>query len=205
MSYNVSRKFGKVSADYLAIGDIEISSTDAALDLSGIEDLNLDDDFSINNASTKSIGIADDAVSGNVNIGTGALARTVTVGNITGASALVLSAGTEGIAVPTASATQTSTISTTVAIDGISGIITTVSATTAGAATSTFTVSNTVVKSTSRVLVSIVNYSGTYATNGFPMVHVSGITADAFDIKLSNVHASNALSGIVKIAFLVLN
>jgi hypothetical protein len=46
------------------------------------------------------------------------------------------------------------------------------------------------------------NYTGTYGTNGFPMVNVNNcIAGTSFDIKIANVHASNALAGVLTIGF----
>ena len=144
-----------------------------------------------------------DTTTENVNLGTGAVARVVTIGNTTGATSLVLSSGTGGIALPTSSVTQLTSITTGVTLSNTSGIITTVSATTAAASASIFTVTNTLVTSASRITVNINDYAGTFATNGLPVVCVDNITSGSFDIVITNMHASNALSGILKIAFVV--
>ena len=155
-----------------------------------------------------STGIANDTVAGAINIGTGEVARTITIGNTTGATALVLNSGTGGIAIPKTTVTQDTNPTTTVVANSVSGVITTVadlSSITTGTVAE-FTVSNSLVAATDRVLVSIVDYAGTYATNGIPVVNVDTIGAGSFKIVIANVHAANALSaaGALKLAFVVL-
>lgn len=96
--------------------------------------------------------------------------------------------------------TQATSITTAVTLNYINGVITTVSATTAGAATSTFTVNNSKVLSTSIVNASIIGYSGTFTTNGLPVVAVSAVTNGSFKINIMNCHATNALAGTLKIS-----
>lgn len=181
------------------------STSTTKLSLGSCTTLTASGNLSIVAPTTSSISIGNDAVTANVNVGTGLLARTVSVGNTVGATSLVLNAGTGGLVVPTGTATQESSITTAVTLNAISGVITTVSATTAGAAVSTFTVNNSLVLSTSRVLAVIENYAGTYATAGLPSIAVGSVSAGSFTITIMNNHASNALSGVLKIAFLVLN
>lgn len=99
--------------------------------------------------------------------------------------------------------TQLTSITTGVTLSKPAGVITTVAATTTAAGSSTFTVTNTAVTATSIVSAFIQNYAGTYATNGFPVVSVNNVTSGAFNIVISNVHATNALNGILKIGFVV--
>src|SRR5436853_1359477 len=65
--------------------------------------------------------------------------------------------------------TQATSTTTAVTANGGSGVITTFSETAAAGATVTFTVNNTGVKSSNAVLVSLMNYSGTWVTNGDPI------------------------------------
>lgn len=97
--------------------------------------------------------------------------------------------------------TQITSITTGVTINANAGVVTTVSATTAAVSKSTFTVTNSAVEAGSVVTASIEDYAGTYATNGIPVVNINNVVAGAFDVNLVNVHASNALAGVVKIAF----
>lgn len=104
---------------------------------------------------------------------------------------------------PHSTVTQATSITTGVTATGSSGIITTVSSTLAAVTSTGFTVTNTDVLSTSVVVASLVNYGGTLVTNGIPVVTVSAIAAGSFDIKITNAHASNALSGVMKISYIV--
>ena len=98
-------------------------------------------------------------------------------------------------------ATQDTSITTEVALNAASGIVTTVSATTAADASSSFTVTNTSVLATSIVLANIVNYAG---TDGVPSVIVEDIAAGSFKITIYNGHSTDALNGVLKIGFVVL-
>jgi hypothetical protein len=70
-----------------AVGNIQVNSSSGAvrIDGSGVVEIN---------SSGGVIGIGNDAVAQDINVGTGAAVRTVTVGNVTGASAVDLAAGT---------------------------------------------------------------------------------------------------------------
>ena len=97
--------------------------------------------------------------------------------------------------------TQGTSTSTAVTANGSSGLITCFTSVQATLTTVTFTVNNTAVDADSVVLVSIANYSGTYVTNGIPIVLVNNCVAGtSFDIKIVNAGA-NALGGILKIGF----
>ena len=99
--------------------------------------------------------------------------------------------------------TQITSATTGVTINSSAGVITTVSETTAAVTKTTFTVTNSAVQANSTVIAGIQNYSGTYATNGIPVVTVSNVVAGAFDVNVVNVHAANALAGTLAIGFLV--
>jgi FMN-dependent NADH-azoreductase len=95
--------------------------------------------------------------------------------------------------------TQITSGVTAVTANGEVGLITTVSLTLAAANAGTFTVNNTGTDADSCVLVGIVNYSG---TTGIPVVRANNCVAGtSFDIVVWNLHASNALNGILKIGF----
>lgn len=121
---------------------------------------------------------------------------------LTDASATFVT-GTGGVIFPHATVTQATSITTGVAVEGSGGVITTVSSTLAAVTSTGFTVTNSAVTAASVISATLVNYSGTLITNGVPVITVSGITSGAFDIKITNVHASNALSGVMKISFIV--
>jgi len=98
-----------------------------------------------------------------------------------------------------ATVTQITNLTTAVSLNGASGIITTVSATTPSLSTETFTVNNTSVSATSVVLVSLSNYSGSTLP---PQVTSSQTVAGSFQIQVSNLGAS-ALDGALTISFMV--
>jgi hypothetical protein len=103
---------------------------------------------------------------------------------------------------PTARAvTQTGTITTGVTVNADAGLITTVSSTLAAVTATTFTVTDSRVEAGSVIVAKVNNYSGTYVTNGIPIVNINNVVAGAFDLTIVNVHASNALSGVLKIGF----
>ena len=99
--------------------------------------------------------------------------------------------------------TQGTSTTTTVVLSNPSGAITCFTSTLAAVTSISFTVTNTFCTASSVVLANICNYSGTYETNGIPVVAVSTVAAGSFKIEVSNAHSSNALSGILSIAFLV--
>ena len=104
--------------------------------------------------------------------------------------------------------TQATSITTSVNCDDVfSAVITTQSATTAAGATDTFTVecNKFSPNQADSVHVCINDYSGTLGTNGIPYLTVGGIApgSNSFDINITNVHPTNALSGTLKISFLI--
>lgn len=102
---------------------------------------------------------------------------------------------------------QITSITTGVTLNSAKGLITTVAATAGagGATPNTFTVTNSLVGATSNVKAYIVDYAGTIATNGTPLVQVDNRGSGTFDIIISNAHASNALNGVLVIGFEVTN
>lgn len=85
-----------VAINTTGAGDVVVTSADTVLiDAAGVLELN---------SSAGVIGIGNDAVAQNINIGTGAAERIVTIGNVTGASQVVLNSGTAGVAINTTGA-----------------------------------------------------------------------------------------------------
>lgn len=119
---------------------------------------------------------------------------------LTSAGGLTVSA--TALAFPKGTVTQATSITTGVTINTPAGVITTVSATTAAGATSTFTVTNAACLATSVVLASWA-YGGTLGTNGVPVVSINSVSAGSFTVNISNVDATNALSGTLKVYFLI--
>jgi len=103
--------------------------------------------------------------------------------------------------VATNTATQLTSLTTGVTLNGTKGLITTFNATTAGLAASTFTVTNSSTSATANVEAYITDYAGTILTNGVPSVIVKNRTATTFDIVIVNTHATNALNGVLTIGF----
>lgn len=139
-----------------------------------------------------------------INFSTGNLSYTGKL-SITGSSGLSLSSGSGSIVIPSTNITQFTIISNPVYINAVSGIITTVSATTSAQNIDFFTVHNNLMNATSRVYVTLIDYTGTYVTNGLPSITANSITSNSFDIIITNNHTTNALNGVLKISFLIFN
>jgi len=71
------------------------------------------------NSSGSTIDIGNDAVAQNMNIGTGAAARVITVGNASGASQIDLNCGTGGVNVGTSATAHTTTVGSTNTTSGL--------------------------------------------------------------------------------------
>ena len=95
---------------------------------------------------------------------------------------------------------QLTNINTGVSSDTQCTLITTQSASTAGLGNDAFTFTNSYILATSKVIVSLNDYSGTYTTNGLPVVSANALADGSCNIVISNCHATNALSGTFKIA-----
>ena len=93
---------GGIALASTGAGDITLNSDDTLLlDADGVLELN---------SSAGVIGIGNDADAQNINIGTGAAARTITMGNSTGATSLVLDCGSGALNVGTNAIAHTVTI-----------------------------------------------------------------------------------------------
>lgn len=113
-------------------GDITINSDDTLLlDADGVLELN---------SSAGVIGIGNDADAFDINIGTGAAARVVTVGNNTGATQLVLEAGSGGLDIGTAASAQSVTIGNVTGASAISMLVGTGNFSLDGVAGSTYNI-----------------------------------------------------------------
>jgi hypothetical protein len=80
-------------------------------------------------------------------------------------------------------------------------VITSEALTTAADATDIITVTNTKIVAGTTVRANLIDYSGTFSTNGIPVVNIDAINTGAGTcvINISNAHAANALSGVVKV------
>lgn len=86
---------GGVAVASTGSGDITMASSDTLLlDSAGVLELN---------SSAGVISIGNDAVAQNINVGTGAAARVITIGNVSSTTGLVLRSGTGGIAMSSTS------------------------------------------------------------------------------------------------------
>lgn len=95
--------------------------------------------------------------------------------------------------------TQITSASTGVTLNKVCGQITTVALTTAAAAEERFTVTNSTVDANDVVVVGT-----TYAGAGTPLVTATKNAAGAFDIVITNLHATAALDALMIINFVVL-
>lgn len=101
----------------------------------------------------------------------------------------------------TANVTQLTSITTAVTVNALNGVITTVSSTLAANAKAFFTVNNTEVTATSRILVSI-EYDE--AATSIPVANVSDIATGSFKIIIGNA-GNAALNAVLKIHYIILN
>ncbi len=84
---------GGFNVNTTSTGDIVLASADTVLiDGAGVVEIN---------SSAGVIGIGNDAVAQNINIGTGAAARVITIGNVSSTTGIVLNSGTGNIALNT--------------------------------------------------------------------------------------------------------
>jgi hypothetical protein len=97
--------------------------------------------------------------------------------------------------------TQATSITTAVTLNTFNGVITTVSSTLAANATTFFTVNNSNVTATSRILVTA-QYDE--AATGIVVLSVSDIAAGSFKVVISN-GGSAALNNVVRVHFMILN
>ena len=116
-------------------------------------------------------------------------------GDITGVITLSIVKGT---------ITQITSLVTPVTVNAGAGVITTVSATTLAVTSERFTVTNSEVIATSVVSLTLTDYSGTYVTDGIPVITVDNVGAGTFDVVVTNAHATLALAGVLQISFTVL-
>lgn len=108
-----------------------------------------------------------------------------------------------GVELSHSNVTQGTSATTAVTVAGSAGVITTFASTLAAVSSESFTVNNTAVSADSVVVVSIVDYSGTYGTNGLPSVAVSSVAAGSFAVNIINSHATAPLAGTLEISYIV--
>lgn len=117
---------------------------------------------------------------------------------------VTMNTGTNGIRLGVVGdVTQTGSIASGVTVNATSGVITTVNTTLAAGSGAQIVVTNNRATTSSKIFVSIVDYTGTSVT-GYPFVYADNRSAGQFTIQLVNRHPTVALGGILKIAYLIL-
>jgi hypothetical protein len=101
----------------------------------------------------------------------------------------------------TANGTQATLITNPVTVNALNGIVTTVTSTLAGATKTFFTVNNSNVLATSKVIVSL-EYDE--AATGFPIVTVADIVAGSFKVVITNAAAATALNAAMRVHFIII-
>jgi|GEM_PF-3318128 hypothetical protein len=96
--------------------------------------------------------------------------------------------------------TQITSPTTGVTLSALSGQITTIAGTLAAAGEETFTVTNTLVDATDTVIVSLASNAG----DGTPIAVCSAVAAGSFGITVANLHATEALTTLVVVNFVVI-
>jgi filamentous hemagglutinin len=199
-SVAVNSGTGGIALASTGAGDITANSSDTLLlDAAGVLEIN---------SSAGVIGIGNDAVAQAINVGTGAAARTITMGNVTGATAVNVNSGTGGINLSSAGIFTLDAVADTQAsptaastIDANVGSVTFTGFTTAAAGTQDFTITNSLVTTSSQVLCTVCNEGANDA-----QINIRRITraAGSFVVKVVNDGAA-ALNGNVTLTFMVLN
>jgi hypothetical protein len=105
-----------------------------------------------------------------------------------------------GVQLDKGTVTQETAITTGVTLNKPAGVITTVSSTLAAGSNATFRVTNSFVKSTSVVLLTVDDS----ATAGLAKLNVQDVTNGTFDINITNIHGANAFNNLLKIHFTIL-
>jgi len=159
------------------------------------------------NSSAAAINIGNDAVAQAINVGTGAAARTLTVGNVTGATAVNVNAGTGGINLSSAgivtidAATDTQASPTAASTLNVNvGSATFTGFTTASAASQEFTITNSLVTTSSVILATVCNEGANDAQMTVTRIKRA---AGSFVVTVKNNGAA-ALGGNITITFFVL-
>jgi hypothetical protein len=99
--------------------------------------------------------------------------------------------------------TQITSTTTAVTINGSSGVITTFGQSALAGATLQFQVNNSYVTASSVVNLTATSYPAGYNVAGCPLVAVQAVTGGSFMVQIVNLNTVSALSGILKLSFLV--
>jgi len=104
------------------------------------------------------------------------------------------------LTLPTSAVTQLTSPTTAVTLDSAAGMITTVAGTLAADAIEAFTLTNSSILATSKVIATINEYAG--QAGSIPHVYISNIAAGSCTVNVANV-GSAAFDALVEIAFMV--
>lgn len=85
--------------------------------------------------------------------------------------------------------------------NGMRGVATTASLTTAAVTAASYVINNNKALASSVVMCTILGYSGTLFTNGLPTVYSCVPGAGTITVNFANTHATNALAGTLAIGF----
>jgi hypothetical protein len=96
---------------------------------------------------------------------------------------------------------QATSITTPVTVNALNGVITTVSSTLAGGSKTFFTVNNSNVLTTSKVIVTL-EYDE--AATGIPIATVSDIAAGSFKVVIANAAAATPLNSAMRVHFIII-
>lgn len=89
--------------------------------------------------------------------------------------------------------------------NGLRGIVTTGTLTTAANTASTYVINDSSITSSSLIACVLQAYSGTYVTNGLPEVMDCKAGSGTLTVDFANTNGTNALNGTLKFGFVVLN
>lgn len=89
--------------------------------------------------------------------------------------------------------------------NALRGTVTTGTLTTAAVTNAAYTINNSTVTTSSIVMCKDLAYSGTLVTNGEPVIMSCVPGAGTITVNITNVHATAAMNGTVKIGFIVFN
>jgi hypothetical protein len=89
--------------------------------------------------------------------------------------------------------------------NGMRGVVTTGTLTTAAATAASYVINNNKALASSVVLCTEQGYSGTLVTNGYPVIMSCVPGAGTITVNLVNTHAANALNGTIAIGFQIVD
>jgi hypothetical protein len=94
---------------------------------------------------------------------------------------------------------------TPVTCTGQRGQITTTTLTTAASTAANYVITDSLITASNTCMASIVSYSGTFGTNGIPVINGATVGAGTITLSIGNANATNAFNGTVVVAFSCIN